>query len=103
MNNAQKEQLVATLERGAASLRETGLPGELAAQLERLAGQVDLPCVLAVVGRMKAGKSTFVNAAGRGRRQGRNDGNHRYDQSLSLRQPCRSRTPRALPLAWRPR
>ena len=62
MNNAQKEHLVHTLDRGAASLRETGLPAELAAALERLAGQVDQPCVLAVVGRMKAGKSTFVNA-----------------------------------------
>jgi hypothetical protein len=62
MNNAQKERLVQTLERGAARLREARLPGELAVALERLAGQVDLPCVLAVVGRMKAGKSTFVNA-----------------------------------------
>jgi Dynamin family len=62
MNNAQKERLVQTLEQGAASLRETGLPAEPAAKLERLAGQVDLPCVLAVIGRMKAGKSTFVNA-----------------------------------------
>lgn len=62
MNNAQKEQLVRTLERGATRLRETGLPAELTSALERLAAQVDLPCVLAVVGRMKAGKSTFVNA-----------------------------------------
>ena len=62
MDNSQKEQLVQALERGAASLREAGLPAELASALERLAGQVELPCVLAVVGRMKAGKSTFVNA-----------------------------------------
>ncbi len=62
MNNPQKEQLVQTLERGATRLRQTGLPAELLSALERLAGQVDLPCVLAVVGRMKAGKSTFVNA-----------------------------------------
>jgi hypothetical protein len=62
VNNAQTEQLVQTLEQGAARLRAARLPGELAATLDRLAGQVDLPCVLAVVGRMKAGKSTFVNA-----------------------------------------
>ncbi len=62
MNNAQKERLVQTLARCAVRLREAGLPGEAAADLERLAGQVDQPCVLAVVGRMKAGKSTFVNA-----------------------------------------
>ncbi len=62
MDNAQKEQLVQTLERGAARLREAGLPAELTSTLERLAGQVDDPCVLAVVGRVNAGKSTFVNA-----------------------------------------
>lgn len=62
MNNTQKEQLVKLLEQGARRLREARLPGELAADLERLAGQVNTPCVLAVVGRVKAGKSTFVNA-----------------------------------------
>jgi hypothetical protein len=62
VNQVHQEQLIRTLERAAALLREAGLPAELAAPLERLAGQVDLPCVLAVVGRMKAGKSTFVNA-----------------------------------------
>lgn len=62
MNHTQKKQLVDTLVHGASRLREARLPGELAAGLERLAGQVDQPCVLAVVGRMKAGKSTFVNA-----------------------------------------
>ena len=62
MNNAQKKQLVQTLERSSARLREAGLPAELTSALERLAKQVDSPCVLAVVGRMKAGKSTFVNA-----------------------------------------
>ena len=30
--------------------------------MERLAQQVDQPCVVAVVGRVKAGKSTFINA-----------------------------------------
>ena len=50
------------LEASAVSLREARLPGQLAAEMERLAQQVDEPCVLAVVGRMKAGKSTFLNA-----------------------------------------
>ncbi len=62
MNDEQKEQLVQTLARGAARLREAGLPAELTSTLERLARQVDDPCVLAVVGRVNAGKSTFVNA-----------------------------------------
>lgn len=43
-------------------LRDARLPLELADQMERLARQVDQPCVMAVVGRAKAGKSTFVNA-----------------------------------------
>jgi hypothetical protein len=62
MDARQRDALVNTLVSGAASLREARLPGELAAELERLAAQVDQPCVLAVVGRMKAGKSTFINA-----------------------------------------
>ena len=72
MNNAQKERLVQMLEQGAARLREARLPGELAAALERLAGQVDLSCVLAVValtelkkrnlGRLTAGISCICNA-----------------------------------------
>jgi hypothetical protein len=43
-------------------LRNASLPRELGDAMERLAGQVDKPCVIAVVGRMKAGKSTFINA-----------------------------------------
>ena len=62
MNRDHENELVDILHRGAGSLREARLPGELAAALERLAGQIDQPCVLAVVGRMKAGKSTFINA-----------------------------------------
>ena len=62
MNDEQKEQLVQTLARGVQRLREAGLAAELTSALERLAGEVDLPCVLAVVGRVNAGKSTFVNA-----------------------------------------
>jgi ATPase subunit of ABC transporter with duplicated ATPase domains len=43
-------------------MRRAGLPPSLSSELERLSGQVDQPCVVAVVGRMKAGKSTFINA-----------------------------------------
>jgi molecular chaperone DnaK (HSP70) len=46
----------------AASLREFGLKGEEAARFEEMANGIYEPCVVAVVGRVKAGKSTFVNA-----------------------------------------
>src|ERR1700722_5140288 len=62
MNGAYSEKLARVLERAAAALREARLPGSCAESLERLAGQLDQPCVVAVVGRMKAGKSTFINA-----------------------------------------
>ncbi len=62
MDNTQKNRLVETLDQCARRLREARLPGEVATGLEHLAAQVDQPCVLAVVGRVKAGKSTFVNA-----------------------------------------
>jgi hypothetical protein len=62
MNQSQTQQLASLLERSAANLRQAGVSGALPAGLERLAGQVEQPCVLAVVGRMKAGKSTFLNA-----------------------------------------
>jgi hypothetical protein len=62
MNPTQPNELVRLLEQGAASLRDARLPGELAGRLEHLAAKVEQPCVLAVVGRMKAGKSTFINA-----------------------------------------
>ena len=61
MNELQQD-LVNTLGQVAARLREAGLPDELARQVERLAEQVEQPCVVAVVGRVKAGKSTFINA-----------------------------------------
>jgi hypothetical protein len=57
-----QKKLTATLNRGAERIREVGLPSELAAEMERLAVQVDERCVVAVVGRVKVGKSTFVNA-----------------------------------------
>jgi hypothetical protein len=57
-----REELVGVLRRTAEHLRASGLPGETVERLETLAGQVHQPCVVAVVGRVKAGKSTFVNA-----------------------------------------
>jgi GTPase Era involved in 16S rRNA processing len=57
-----QESLASVLRRAAERLREAGLPGEAADRMERLARQVHEPCVVAVVGRVKVGKSTFVNA-----------------------------------------
>ncbi len=57
-----EETLIAILHRAAERLREAGLPVELAERMEGLAAQVRHPCVVAVVGRVKVGKSTFVNA-----------------------------------------
>ena len=57
-----RESLDTTLRRSAERLREAGLPGRLPERMERLAEQVHQPCVVAVVGRVKVGKSTFVNA-----------------------------------------
>ncbi|MEI6415524.1 MAG: hypothetical protein WCP34_14860, partial [Pseudomonadota bacterium] len=52
-----------TLEAAAKTLRTTyGIPRSFADDMERLAGEVDQPCVVAVVGRVKAGKSSFINA-----------------------------------------
>ena len=57
-----QEKLAAILHRVARRLREAGLPAELVERMEGLAKQVYQPCVVAVVGRVKVGKSTFVNA-----------------------------------------
>jgi hypothetical protein len=54
--------LRSVLDIAAKQLREARLPATLSDQLDVLAIQLDQPCVLAVVGRMKAGKSTFINA-----------------------------------------
>ena len=56
------ESMIAVLHKAAGQLRGAGLPPELALDLEHLASQVHEPCVVAVVGRVKAGKSTFMNA-----------------------------------------
>src|SRR5437660_9162047 len=61
MDDIQKS-IVRVLRTAAERLRAERLPEELINQLERLATQVDQPCVVAVVGLVKAGKSTFVNA-----------------------------------------
>jgi hypothetical protein len=46
----------------AEELRKAHLPAALPEAMERLSAQIDQPCVVAVVGRMKSGKSTFINA-----------------------------------------
>src|SRR5205823_12982738 len=61
MDDIQKS-IVTLLQKSAERLREAKLPEELAAQLEQYATQVTQPCVVAVVGQVKAGKSTFINA-----------------------------------------
>ena len=59
---AVQTELTAILKRAAKRLRGAGLPAELTERMEELAKQVHQPCVVAVVGRVKVGKSTFVNA-----------------------------------------
>ena len=61
MSDLQRE-LAAILRQAAQRLREVELPVESGERLEELAKQVHQPCVVAVVGRVKVGKSTFVNA-----------------------------------------
>jgi GTPase SAR1 family protein len=56
------ENLAGILHRATIRLREAGLPAEVTGRMETLAGQAHEPCVVAVVGRVKVGKSTFVNA-----------------------------------------
>jgi hypothetical protein len=57
-----QDRLARVLRRTAVRLREADLPPRLADRMEELARQVYEPCVVAVVGRVKVGKSTFVNA-----------------------------------------
>lgn len=57
-----QDRLCNLLRGTAEGMRQSGAPGEAAVQMERLAGQVEQPCEVAVVGRVKAGKSTFINA-----------------------------------------
>jgi len=60
--SAIPQSIIQVLEQSATRLRIPGLPGPLADELAALAGKVYDPCVVAVVGRVKAGKSTFINA-----------------------------------------
>ncbi|HZB83507.1 MAG TPA: dynamin family protein [Rubrobacteraceae bacterium] len=57
-----QEKLATILHQAARRLQEGGLPAKLAERMDELAKQVYQPCVVAVVGRVKVGKSTFVNA-----------------------------------------
>jgi hypothetical protein len=56
------DQLRDLLQRAAEGICDARLPRELADRMEALIPRLDEPCVLTVVGRAKAGKSTFVNA-----------------------------------------
>ena len=55
------DRLRDALEAAAETLRARGFSPTYAHRLELLAAQLSEPCVLAIVGRAKAGKSTFVN------------------------------------------
>jgi GTPase Era involved in 16S rRNA processing len=57
-----QQNITSALQHFAEGLRKSRLPAALAVEIEKLIAQVDQPCVVAVVGRVKAGKSTFVNA-----------------------------------------
>lgn len=50
------------LDKAVEQLQPYGLPSSLLESLSQLAQQVEQPCVVAVVGRVKAGKSSFINA-----------------------------------------
>jgi GTPase SAR1 family protein len=56
------DQLRELLQQAGEGIRDARLPRELADRMEALISRLDEPCVLTVVGRAKAGKSTFVNA-----------------------------------------
>ncbi len=60
--SAIQDEIARALEGSGERLRLPGLPGALADELAALAGKVHEPCVVAVVGQVKAGKSTFINA-----------------------------------------
>jgi GTPase SAR1 family protein len=60
--NEQQQRLQDTLLHVTRRLSRAGFPQSVVAQLEMLVHQVPQPCVVAVVGRVKAGKSSFLNA-----------------------------------------
>lgn len=57
-----KHTLANALHDCAEQFQDLGLRENIASQLQHLATQVDQPCVVAIVGRVKAGKSSFINA-----------------------------------------
>jgi hypothetical protein len=57
-----RDELRDELERTARELREAGVPEETCSVFIQMGARVYEPCVVAVVGRVKAGKSTFLNA-----------------------------------------
>lgn len=57
-----KEKIIEILNQIVERLGEQVLTSKLAPEIEQLARKVDEPCVVAVVGRVNAGKSTFINA-----------------------------------------
>ncbi len=57
-----QEQLKQELFDAAQRFRDLELPNSFCNEMERLAQEVDQPCVVAIVGRVNAGKSTFINA-----------------------------------------
>ena len=60
--DALQQRLVEMLQQTARRLAKAGVPARQTEQIMQLAEQVDRPCVVAVVGRVKAGKSSFINA-----------------------------------------
>jgi GTP-binding protein EngB required for normal cell division len=60
--NKMQQRLCELLQKTVADFRESHLPADTTMQMERLARQVEQPCEVAVVGRVKVGKSTFINA-----------------------------------------
>ena len=63
-----EQNLEQVLRKTATVLREarSNLPRDPATRLEEIATQVSQPCIVAVVGQVKAGKSSFINALLRG-------------------------------------
>ena len=59
-----EQDLKDILKKAAVELREarSNLVGDPAARLEQITTQVSQPCIVAVVGQVKAGKSSFINA-----------------------------------------
>ncbi|HKP51293.1 MAG TPA: dynamin family protein [Chloroflexia bacterium] len=57
-----QDQLTTSLTRAAEQMRQAGLPTDIASRMKALAEEVHRECTVAVVGRVKAGKSSFINA-----------------------------------------